>query len=662
MVIGVTGIVGNSLAEILPLSDTPGGPWKVYGVARRPQPSWNADHPVQYIQCDISDSDDALTKLSLLTDVTHIFYVTWTSRPTEAENCEANGAMFRNVLHAVIPNAPNLQHICLQTGTKHYLGPFETFVKTEPHHELPFREDLPSLMNIIGTLCFYATICKHEGTPLRFPGTREVWEGFLDASDADLIAEHQIWASVDPFAKNEAFNCTNGDVFKWKHLWKVLGEQFGVECAEFEEGLLTPKLTLEEMMKDKGPVWDEIVRENELLPNKLEEVGAWWFADVALGMKKKFEENEGSPQYQSVGLVIGVTGIVGNSLAEILPLSDTPGGPWKVYGVARRPQPSWNADHPVQYIQCDISDSDDALTKLSPLTDVTHIFYVTWTSRPTEAENCEANGAMFRNVLHAVIPNAPNLQHICLQTGTKHYLGPFETFVKIEPHDPPFHEDLPRLLSPNFYYTLEDVLFEEVEKKENLTWSIHRPDIIFGFSAYSLMNIIGTLCVYATICKHEGTPLRFPGTREVWEGYVDASDADLIAEHQIWASVDPFAKNEAFNCTNGDVFKWKHLWKVLGEQFGVECAEFEEGLTPKLEEMMKDKGPVWDEIVRENELLPNKLEEVGVWWFADVILGMKVSHLSSMNKSKEHGFLGFRNSKTSYISWIDKMKAYKIVP
>jgi len=33
-----------------------------------------------------------------------------------------------------------------------------------------------------------------------------------------------------------------------------------------------------------------------------------------------------------------------------------------------------------------------------------------------------------------------------------------------------------------------------------------------------------------------------------------------------------------------------------------------------------------------------------------------------MNKSKEHGFLGFRNSKNSFIAWIDKMKFCKIVP
>ena len=104
--------------------------------------------------------------------------------------------------------------------------------------------------------------------------------------------------------------------------------------------------------------------------------------------------------------MVGVTGIVGNSLAEILPLSDTPGGPWKVYGVARRPRPQWNADHPITYVQCDVSDAEQALARLSPLTDVTQVFYVTWSSRPTEAENCAVNGAMLRNVLAAVVPHA----------------------------------------------------------------------------------------------------------------------------------------------------------------------------------------------------------------------------------------------------------------
>ncbi|CAK9143300.1 unnamed protein product [Ilex paraguariensis] len=375
---------------------------------------------------------------------------------------------------------------------------------------------------------------------------------------------------------------------------------------------------------------------------------------------KKFEEDDAPQKYQSVALIIGVTGIVGNSLAEILPLADTPGGPWKVYGVARRPRPSWNADHPVEYIQCDISDPEDTQSKLSNLNDVTHVFYVTWASRSTEAENCEINGKLFRNVLQSIIPSAPNLQHICLQTGRKHYLGPFELYGKIA-HDPPFHEDLPRLDAPNFYYTLEDILFEEVEKKEGLTWSVHRPGTIFGFSPYSLMNIVGTLCVYAAICKHQGVPLRFPGCKAAWDDYSDCSDADLIAEHEIWAAVDPYAKNEAFNISNGDVFKWKHFWKVLAEQFEVECAEFEEGEKLSLVEMMKGKESVWEEIVREKGLLPTKLEDVGVWWFVDMMLGGGCM-LDTMNKSKEHGFVGFRNTKNAFLSWIDKVKAYKIVP
>ncbi|BFG18294.1 hypothetical protein Pyn_27089 [Prunus yedoensis var. nudiflora] len=390
---------------------------------------------------------------------------------------------------------------------------------------------------------------------------------------------------------------------------------------------------------------------------------SWWWAGAVGAAKKKFDEDEAPRSPQSVGLVIGVTGIVGNSLAEILPLSDTPGGPWKVYGVARRPRPNWNADHPVEYIQCDISDADDAKAKLSPLSDVTHIFYVTWTNRSTEAENCEANGAMFRNVLNSVIPNAPNLRHLCLQTGAKHYVGPFEAFGKIQPHEPPFTEDLPRLDYPNFYYTLEDLLLAEVEKKEDLTWSVHRPDAIFGFSPYSMMNVVGTLCVYAAICKHERVPLKFPGSKAAWNCYSVASDADLIAEQHIWAAVDPYAKNEAFNINNGDVFKWKHFWKVLAEQFGIEeyGIDEEEGVKLSLVELMKGKERVWEEIVTENQLQPTRLEEVGVWWFVDVWLGGE-GLLCSMNKSKEHGFVGFRNSRNSFVTWIDKMKAFKIVP
>lgn len=93
------------------------------------------------------------------------------------------------------------------------------------------------------------------------------------ASDANLIAEQHIWAVVDPNAKNEAFNISNGDVFKWKKLWKVLGEEFGIEEYGLEEK--GENLSLVEMMKDKDGVWEEIVRKNQLRATKFEEVAAW---------------------------------------------------------------------------------------------------------------------------------------------------------------------------------------------------------------------------------------------------------------------------------------------------------------------------------------------------------------------------------------------------
>lgn len=106
-------------------------------------------------------------------------------------------------------------------------------------------------------------------------------------------------------------------------------------------------------------------------------------------MQRKFQtkgqcSEDKSEKQRGVALVIGVTGIVGNSLVEILPLADTPGGPWKIYGVARRPKPDWSPDTPVEYIQCDVLDRHLTLEKISPLKDVTHLFWVVWVSRETE--------------------------------------------------------------------------------------------------------------------------------------------------------------------------------------------------------------------------------------------------------------------------------------
>eukprot|EP00249_Psilotum_nudum_P013421 c24323_g1_i1 orf=103-1293(+) len=392
---------------------------------------------------------------------------------------------------------------------------------------------------------------------------------------------------------------------------------------------------------------------------------SWWTGRIGIHSAKidpRVESLDVEDGSQKIALVVGATGIVGNSLVEILSRPDTPGGPWKVYGVARRPKPDWFVDSSsVEYIQCDVLNRKETLDKISPLTDVTHLFWVTWVSRATEEENCTDNGCMLQNVLHVLLTNAPNFQHICLQTGGKHYSGPFSLAGKIHIHEPPFHEEMPRLPVPNFYYTLEDIVFDAARTKTGLTWSVHRPAAIYGFSPGSLMNLVGTLCVYAAICKREGMPFRYPGNHVTWDTVTSVSDADLIAEQEIWAATEPNAKNQAYNITNGDVFKYKQIWHLLAEKFELEVPVYT-GEPVSLQEIMRDKGAVWEAMVKEHSLCATKLEDVGNWWFADLMLNQPVGKVLSVNKSKEHGFFGFRNTEKSTQYWIEKMREKKIIP
>ncbi|KAJ7296664.1 hypothetical protein O6H91_Y108000 [Diphasiastrum complanatum] len=367
-------------------------------------------------------------------------------------------------------------------------------------------------------------------------------------------------------------------------------------------------------------------------------------------------------QHSNVALVAGVTGIVGSRVGELLTKPDTKGGPWKVYGIGSRAKPDWILDQ-VHYIQIDLLNRDQTLSKLSQLSDVTHLFWAVWTLRHKEDENIKCNGSMLQNVVDALMQNAQGFRHISLTTGGKHYVGPFDLFGKMKPHDPPYQEDLPRLEAPNFYYTLEDIVFETAKKKAGaLTWSVHRPGMVFGFAPRNHMNIVGALAVYAALCKHEGKPLAFPGSKYTWEKLVDASDAELIAAQEVWAANTPATHNQAFNTMNGDVFSWKRMWHKLADRFGLEVPPYN-GERTSLKELLKDKSSVWDEIVSVNHLVPTKLEDVGQFWFVDVVLGgTTLQPILDTNKSKEYGFLEFRNSEKSFLHWVDKLKEDKIVP
>ncbi|KAL5711969.1 Delta(4)-3-oxosteroid 5beta-reductase [Ranunculus cassubicifolius] len=299
--------------------------------------------------------------------------------------------------------------------------------------------------------------------------------------------------------------------------------------------------------------------------------------------------------------------------------------------------------------ELDILDSEATRRQLSPLSNkITHIFWLLRKACETKEEN--------------VMVNTKMLSHFTLVTGTKQYLGPiFDPILSAQakPHEAPFVEDMPRLPFPNFYYALEDLLASYSPK---FTWSIHRSSVILGASGRSAHNSLLTLVVYALICKHEGSPFRFPGNKFMWEHFFDASDAKLLADQLIWATLSHKAKGEAFNCTNGDIFTWKSFWKLLCEIVGVEFLPFDETDEYNWLEDMKGKDSVWDAIVAENKLVEMKLEEFACFDACHVVLNMKIQHVCSMTKSREFGFDGFVDTFKSVGGWVEKLKEMNIIP
>jgi nucleoside-diphosphate-sugar epimerase len=226
---------------------------------------------------------------------------------------------------------------------------------------------------------------------------------------------------------------------------------------------------------------------------------------------------------QRSALVVGATGIAGGNLAQHLVHKG-----WDVYGLARKPQPGPG----IQPIAADLLDENSLKQAVSGL-DVTDVFICAWLRQPTEKENVLVNGAMVEHLFEA-LEGAKKLKHAALVTGTKHYLGPFESYGKTMA-ETPFREDQPRLPGENFYYTQEDILFAAA-KRMGFTWSVHRAHTVIGYALGNAMNMGVTLAVYATICRETGRPFVFPGSQEQWNFLTDICDARVLAKQMEWAA------------------------------------------------------------------------------------------------------------------------------
>jgi nucleoside-diphosphate-sugar epimerase len=357
-----------------------------------------------------------------------------------------------------------------------------------------------------------------------------------------------------------------------------------------------------------------------------------------------------APGNQGRALVVGVTGIVGQAVAARLVSTG-----YDTYGLCRSGS---SVTDGVTTLRADLTDPASlagALDGVAPEL----VAITAWTRQDTEAENIAVNGGAVRNLLAALEP-AGSVTHVALMTGLKHYLGPFEAYAVGEMADTPFHEEEPRLDSPNFYYAQEDELFASAERN-GFTWSVHRAHTVFGFATGNAMNMVATLCAYAAICKDRGLPFVFPGSETQWNGVTDVTDAELLAEQIIWAGTEEAGHDEAFNIANGDVFRWRWLWPQVAAYFGVDWEGFE-GSPRTLEESMAGMEGAWSEIAQKHGLVESDLSRVASWWHSDGDLGRNIEVITDMNKSRSAGFTGSRDTRNSFFAYAERYRQARIIP
>lgn len=354
---------------------------------------------------------------------------------------------------------------------------------------------------------------------------------------------------------------------------------------------------------------------------------------------------------ENVALVVGATGITGSNLAEELIAQG-----WTTYGLSRNPNSTISG---LRSIKADLLDEQnlmEALDEISP----THIYFTTWMRNDTEEENIRVNSLLIRNLLNVLSPKK-SIKHVALVTGLKHYLGPFETYVKqgILP-ETPVREEHPRLPIPNFYYAQEDEVYKASER-DGFTWSIHRPHTVIGHAVGNLMNMGTTLAIYASICKETGRNFIWPGSDAQWHGVSDVTDAKVLAKQLVWASSTESAKNQAYNITNGDVFRWKWLWKRLADWFGIEAEGFN-GMIRPLEKELENDSQIWSEIAKKYHLNEENLSKLSSAWHTDLDLGRPLEVMCDMSNSRKLGFTAYKSTEDSFIELFERLRAENIIP
>lgn len=344
-------------------------------------------------------------------------------------------------------------------------------------------------------------------------------------------------------------------------------------------------------------------------------------------------------------VVAGAVGVIGRGiLAHFDNRPDV-----RVVGLSRRsPDFETHAEH----ISVDLMNPDDCENKLSSLNDVSHIVYAAYQELPTLAALVAPNLAMLRNLVETVERSSPGLRHVTLMQGGKAYgchLGPFPT---------PGREDDPRHMGPNFYYDQEDFLRVR-SRGTDWSWTALRPEAVIGMAVGNPMNLLMVIAVYASIARALGLPLTFPGSEASYRALYQVTDVRILSSATEWAGRTDAARGQVYNITNGDYFRWSRMWPRIASFFNMKAGD---PLPFSLREMMADKGPVWEGLVKSHGLRPYRYEQVASWTFGDAILKTPYDNITNTIKARRDGFHDCIDTEQMFRELIEQLMIAKVIP
>ena len=132
-----------------------------------------------------------------------------------------------------------------------------------------------------------------------------------------------------------------------------------------------------------------------------------------------------------------------------------------------------------------------------------------------------------------------------------------------------------------------------------------------------------------------------------------------LAKATVWMATTPEGANQNFNVTNGDVFRWSHLWPKFADYFGLEPGSVK---TVDLVSYMADKAPVWDRVVEKHDLVRQPFNAVAMWSYGRHLWMHDWDIVSSMTKARLAGFRDFVDSEEMFFRLFDHFRRVRVLP